>query len=99
MIESRLSRILLVLGAAVGIAGIGVWALDVQIEVPDWMIRVAMLKLAFIGSLGLLVAGALIGRHARRGRSLSAPEVAALGEAPPDTELSERREKETLDAR
>jgi hypothetical protein len=37
---------------------------------PDWMIRVAMIKLALIAAGGLLVAGALVGRHARGQRSL-----------------------------
>ena len=98
MIESRLPRVMLILGAAVGIGGIGVWALGVQIEVPDWMIRVAMLKLAFAGSLGLLAAGALIGRHARS-TSLSAPASGALGEGTPDAALSDRREKEKVNGR
>jgi hypothetical protein len=59
------------LGAGVGLASVVVWGLDVRVNVPDWMIRVAMIKLAFIASAGLLAGGALIGRHAKN-RSLPA---------------------------
>jgi hypothetical protein len=71
MFESRISRALLALGVAVGLMTVGVWALDVQINPPDWMIRIAMMKLAVLASAGLLAAGALVGRHARARRSLS----------------------------
>jgi len=60
------------LGAGIGLASVVVWGLDVRVNVPDWMIRVAMIKLAFIASAGLLAGGALIGRHAKKTRSLPA---------------------------
>ena len=67
MLESKLSRILLILGATIGIVGVGVWAIDARfLNLPDWMIRVAMVKLTFLGAAGLLGAGALLGRHAKR---------------------------------
>jgi hypothetical protein len=96
MLETRLSRLLLVLGTAVGLAATGVWALDVQVDVPDWMIRVAMLKLAFAGSLGLLAAGALIGRHAKT-RSVPLQASAALSEGTPGPAFSDPRTKEVID--
>ena len=76
MLESRLARGLMVLGAGVGILTVAVAALEMQVNLPDWMVRVAMIKLAFLASVGLLAAGALVGRHAKS-RSLgpAAPEL------------------------
>lgn len=65
MFASRLARALMILGAGVGVLTVAVLALEVQLNLPDWMVRVAMIKLAFIAAAGLLVAGALLGRHAR----------------------------------
>jgi hypothetical protein len=69
--ESKIARGLMWLGAGIGLASVVVWGLEVRVNVPDWMIRVAMIKLAFIASAGLLAGGALIGRHAKS-RSLTA---------------------------
>ena len=71
---------MLFLGAAVGIMTVGVWALELQLNLPDWMVRVAMIKLALIASAGLLTAGALIGRHATRGSLPQDSPPAQLGE-------------------
>ena len=80
MLESKLSRILLLLGATIGIAGVGVWAIDGRFfNVPDWIIQVAMVKLTFLGAAGLLAGGALLGRHAKRS-ALEEKSRAALGE-------------------
>lgn len=84
MFTTKLARILLVLGAGLGIAGVAVAALEVRINFPDWMIQVAMIKLALAGSLGLLGAGAMLGRHAKRQASLENREPLALGEGNPD---------------
>ena len=65
MTVGRLSRFLLLLGAGVGILGVSVWALELQVNLPDWVVRIAMLKLTLIASLGLLAGGALVGRQAR----------------------------------
>jgi hypothetical protein len=65
MFESRLARGLMILGAAVGMLTVAVVAVDVQVNLPDWMVQVAMAKLAFIAAGGLLAAGALLGRHAK----------------------------------
>ena len=65
MLESKISRALLLLGATVGVVGVVVSALEVPLNLPDWMVRVAMLKLAFVAAAGLLAAGALVGRHAK----------------------------------
>jgi hypothetical protein len=84
MVTTRLARVLLLLGAGLGIAGVVVAALDLRVNIPDWMIQVAMIKLALAGSLGLLGAGALLGRHAKRQASLGSQDRLALGEANPD---------------
>jgi len=78
MFETRISRALLYLGVAIGLLTVGVWALDVHVNPPDWMIRIAMIKLAVLASAGLLAAGALVGRHAKARRSL-----------PPDSPLAQ----------
>ena len=65
MFTSRLARALMILGAGVGVLAVAVVALEVQLNLPDWMVRVAMVKLAFIAAAGLLAGGALLGRHAR----------------------------------
>ena len=62
----RLSRLLLLLGAGVGVIGVTVWALDLKVNLPDWLVRIAMLKLILIASAGLLAGGALVGRQARQ---------------------------------
>jgi hypothetical protein len=98
MFESRLSRLLLLLGAAVGIGSVGVWALEMRINLPDWMVRVAMLKLAFAGSFGLLAAGALLGRHARA-RSLPENKPPALGEATPTFASQRHVDRERVDVK
>jgi hypothetical protein len=90
MFELRLSRLLLLLGAAVGIGSVVIWGLEMRINFPDWMIRVAMIKLAFIASLGLLAGGALLGRHAKT-RSLPANGSPALAE-PMTESVAEGRE-------
>jgi hypothetical protein len=97
MFESRLSRALLLLGAAVGIGSVGVWALEVRlINLPDWMVRLAMLKLAFAGSFGLLAAGALLGRHART-RQLSEREPPQVGEAASEIDSYRRPDRERVE--
>jgi hypothetical protein len=64
MNESKIGRALMWLGAGVGLVSIAVWGLEVRMNLPDWLVRVAMIKLAFIASAGLLAGGAMIGRHA-----------------------------------
>jgi len=81
----------MLLGAAVGVGSLVIWALEMRINFPDWLIRLAMVKLALAGSLGLLAAGALLGRHAKA-RSLAEPKVPALGEAIPES-TSKSRER------
>ena len=90
MLESRVSRILLGLGAVVGVLGATVLALEMQplLNFPDWIVRVAMIKLTFVASAGLLAGGALVGRHARH-RALSEPNAALeLEEAVADSIVS-----------
>lgn len=61
----------MLLGAGVAVLSVAVAALDLRLNLPDWMIRIAMIKLAFVAAGGLLAAGALMGRHAKS-RSLTA---------------------------
>ena len=80
MLESRLSRVLLALGAGVGLLGVAVWALELQVNLPDWIVRVAMLKLTLIASVGLLAGGAVVGRHARQRLLSETPPGHRIGE-------------------
>jgi len=80
MLESKLSRALLLLGATVGVVGVVMSALEVPLNLPDWMVRVAMLKLAFVAAAGLLAAGALVGRHAKASSIRSGADVPQLRE-------------------
>ena len=62
--------LLLLAGLIVG--GIAVVALLVGVEpasLPPFLVKVALYKLAFIAVGGLLVAGAIVGRRARRSSS------------------------------
>ena len=68
MNESKIARGLMWLGAGIGLVSIVIWGLEVRVNLPDWLVRVAMIKLAFIASVGLLAGGALVGRHAKRSR-------------------------------
>ena len=61
--------------------------LDLRIDIPDWMIRVAMIKLALAGSLGLLGAGAVLGRHAMRQAALQNDELRELSTGGPHYDL------------
>lgn len=72
MRTSTVAKTLLVVGALVGGAAGVALALGLPADrLPRWMITVGMYKLAFIAAGGLLVAGALLGRAARRGWSRS----------------------------
>ena len=62
---SRIARALMGLGVTIGISAASLATLDIQLNLPDWLVKVAMIKVAFLGSFGLLALGALIGRHAR----------------------------------
>ena len=64
---ANFSRALLILGALVGTAAGVAMALGLRLDqLPPWMITVGMYKLAFIAAAGLFVAGAFVGRAARR---------------------------------
>ena len=96
MLESKLSRILLIFGATIGIAGVGVWAIDGRFfNVPDWIIQVAMVKLTFLGAAGLLGAGALLGRHAKRS-ALEEESRAALSEGIVEPFHGELRQRDAV---
>jgi hypothetical protein len=91
----RVGRVLLGVGGVVGVAAAGAWAFDWLPPMPEWMVRVAMFKLALIASGGLLAAGAMLGRRARaqsdadasRGTDASPAELSAG----PATELDPSR--------
>jgi hypothetical protein len=92
MSESRIARALMGLGVTIGVTAAGLAALDIQLNIPDWMIRVAMIKLAFIAAGGLLAAGALMGRHARS-RSLQVDSSPAQLDEGPAREITPDRDK------
>lgn len=79
MNESRVARALMGLGVTVGVVAASLGVIDVQLNLPDWLIRVAMIKLGFIAAGGLLAGGALMARHARS-RSVAAPQAKQLHE-------------------
>jgi hypothetical protein len=81
MNESKVARALMWVGAGVGLLSVAVWGLEVRLNLPDWIVRVAMIKLAFIASAGLLAGGAMIGRHARS-RSLQHEDLDLLPHEP-----------------
>ena len=84
MTQSHVARGLMVLGATIGVLSVAVGALDMRVNVPDWMVQVALIKLAFIAAGGLLAAGAMLGRHARS-RSLPSMERELLPHERPDS--------------
>lgn len=92
MLESRIARVLMGLGVTVGVTAAGLAALDIQLNIPDWMIRVAMIKLGFIAAAGLLTAGALLGRHARSKQLHSDLSARELTEGPAQ-ELTPTRDR------
>lgn len=61
-----LARALLGLGFLVGAVAMGLWVFDVQIEIPHWMWRVAMVKLTLAGAIGMFITGASALRYLRR---------------------------------
>lgn len=64
---SGASKALLILGALVGAAAGLALAFGLSLDhLPPWMITVGMYKLAFVAAAGLFVAGAMLGRAARK---------------------------------
>ena len=60
------ARAVMTLGLLVGVLAIGVWALDIQLQVPAWMWRVALVKLGLVAAGGMIAAGALLQRYIKR---------------------------------
>ena len=78
----RASRTFLTLGATIGALAVIVWATGWMPSLPPWLVRLAVLKLTFIGAAGFLAAGALLGRRARPEegtRQLGDADAAMLG--------------------
>lgn len=77
---SSIGTILLGTGTAVAILGAAVIGIGVRVDLPPAVQTLIFFKLLFIGAAGLIVAGAVLGRLARRtGRVHDAapPELAA----------------------
>lgn len=83
MSEKRLARFIaratMVVGLGVGVLAIAVWNFGLRIQVPEWMWRVAMVKIGLATALGLIGAGALLLRGLKRSER-----AGALDEAQPD---------------
>ena len=80
MRASTAAKILLIIGAVVGGAAGVALALGFRVDqFPPWTITVGMYKLAFVAAAGLLTAGALLGRAARKE---AAPPIAPLDASP-----------------
>lgn len=61
--------LLRVCGLVVGVAAVAALALGVDLsQLSPFLVKIALYKLAFIAALGLLVAGAMLGRRARAHR-------------------------------
>ena len=84
MSSAKLSRLLLGMGATLGIAAVLAMAVDLRVNIPDWMIKVAMVKLALVGAAGLFATGAILGRHANRSSLHADRGRARLDEPLPD---------------
>lgn len=82
----------MLLGAGIGLLSIGVWALEVRrLNFPDWMIRLAMVKLAFVASVALMAAGAVVGRHAKTRTIPGEPAASQLGEGEAEAPMNRMR--------
>ena len=72
MPAARLGRLLLALGLLVGCAAsVGLLVGFAPARLPAALLNIAAYKLTFIAALGLLAAGAVSLRHARRGSTRS----------------------------
>jgi len=60
------ARLLMAAGLGAGIVGVLVWTFGLRIHVPEWMWRVAAVKLTFAAAVGLVAAGALLLRHLKK---------------------------------
>ena len=97
MSSAKLSRVLLGMGATLGIAAVLAMAVDLRVNIPDWMIKVAMVKLALVGAAGLFVTGAVLGRHANRHSSLNADRAGALLREPlPDFDQQHEEKADSI---
>jgi hypothetical protein len=88
MLQSRIARALMLLGTGVGMLGVAVVAMEMRVNLPDWMVQVAMVKLAFVAAGGLLAAGALLGRHAKS-RALPSTHSGLLSPERPESFVQE----------
>ena len=61
-----LARAVMALGLVVGVGAIGVWALNIQLHVPAWMWRVAVVKLGLVAAGAMIAAGALLQRYLKK---------------------------------
>ncbi|MGH7696943.1 MAG: hypothetical protein ACRENH_18270 [Gemmatimonadaceae bacterium] len=74
------ARVLMTAGLGAGILGVLMWSFGIRFHVPDWMWRVAAVKLTFAAAVGLVAAGALLLRHLKKSERMDA----SLGSALPD---------------
>ena len=95
------ARVLMAAGLAAGIVGVLVWSFGVRIHLPDWMWRVAAVKLTLASAVGLVAAGALLLRHLKKRErmetALGGPQpnepLGALGAARWTPELRQREQE------
>ncbi len=86
----RLSNFFTITGVVVGSIAIIGYAFDLVPRLPESVLKLVIYKLTFIGALGLVIFGAIIGRLARKpdmpaGQAAVGPEAAPLlSEPSPD---------------
>jgi len=82
-VADRASRALMLVGGAVAIVAIGAWLFDVLPNMPTWMLRLAVYKLALASGAGLMIAGAVVRRSLRAAATASSsPGARATAAAP-----------------
>ena len=99
----KLSTLFTITGVIVGsVAAIG-YGFDLVPSLPPAVLKLVIYKLTFIGALGLVVFGAVLGRVARTQEKLDAADGASgrlLGEPGPDgvVNTESRREREQAES-
>ncbi|MGK2962018.1 MAG: hypothetical protein ACSLFK_07720 [Gemmatimonadaceae bacterium] len=96
----RLSNFFTLTGVVVGSIAIIGYAFDLVPELPESVLKLVIYKLTFIGAIGLVIFGAIIGRLARKpggifGNTADEPDVSPLLSEPSVGDMVRRSEQES----